>query len=288
MIALLCRGHVLLEGVPGVAKTLMVRALSAALALDTKRLQFTPDLMPGDVTGSLIYDARTAEFSFRPGPVFTNLLLADEINRTPPKTQASLLEAMEERQVSVEGEPRPLPDPFMVVATQNPIEYEGTYPLPEAQLDRFLLKLTVPLPTRDEEFRVLNNHHRGFDPRDLRRGRRDPGGRRRRPGRRAGGGPAGAGRRGGARVRGRPVPGDPAVAVAVAGRLAARGATALLATAKAWAWLSGRDYVTPDDVKALARPTLRHRVAVRPEAELEGVTADGVLDSVLASVPAPR
>ena len=168
VIALLCRGHVLLEGVPGVAKTLMVRALSAALALETKRLQFTPDLMPGDVTGSLVYDARTAEFSFRAGPVFTNLLLADEINRTPPKTQASLLEAMEERQVSVEGEPRPLPDPFIVIATQNPVEYEGTYPLPEAQLDRFLLKLTVPLPSRDEEFRVLNNHHRGFDPRDLR------------------------------------------------------------------------------------------------------------------------
>ena len=200
VIALLCQGHVLLEGVPGVAKTLMVRALSASLALETKRVQFTPDLMPGDVTGSLVYDARTAEFSFRPGPVFTNLLLADEINRTPPKTQASLLEAMEERQVSVEGEPRPLPDPFIVVATQNPIEYEGTYPLPEAQLDRFLLKLTVPLPSRDEEFRVLNNHHRGFDPRDLRRGRRDPGGRRRRSRRRAGRGARGAGRRRGPRA----------------------------------------------------------------------------------------
>jgi MoxR-like ATPase len=287
VIALLCRGHVLLEGVPGVAKTLMVRALSAALALETKRLQFTPDLMPGDVTGSLIYDARTAEFSFRAGPVFTNLLLADEINRTPPKTQASLLEAMEERQVSVEGEPRPLPDPFIVIATQNPIEYEGTYPLPEAQLDRFLLKLTVPLPSRDEEFRVLNNHHRGFDPRDLR----------------AAGVTAvadaadlAAGR---AAVRGvqaaaevlayvvdlcRATRQSPSLSLGAS----PRGATALLATAKAWAWLSGRDYVTPDDVKALARPTLRHRVAVRPEAELEGVTADGVLDSVLASVPAPR
>ncbi|MBC7552216.1 MAG: AAA family ATPase, partial [Cellulomonas sp.] len=139
VIALLCRGHVLLEGVPGVAKTLLVRTLSAALDLDTKRVQFTPDLMPGDVTGSLVYDARTAEFSFRKGPVFTNLLLADEINRTPPKTQASLLEAMEERQVSVDGLPHALPDPFLVIATQNPIEYEGTYPLPEAQLDRFLL-----------------------------------------------------------------------------------------------------------------------------------------------------
>ncbi|MDQ1677618.1 MAG: MoxR-like ATPase, partial [Actinomycetota bacterium] len=145
VVALLCRGHVLLEGVPGVAKTLIVRTLAAALSLDHKRVQFTPDLMPGDVTGSLVYDARTAEFSFREGPVFTNLLLADEINRTPPKTQASLLEAMEERQVSVDGVPRPLPDPFVVIATQNPVEYEGTYPLPEAQLDRFLLKLTLPI-----------------------------------------------------------------------------------------------------------------------------------------------
>ena len=149
VIALLCRGHVLLEGVPGVAKTLLVRALAAALQLDFKRVQFTPDLMPGDVTGSLVYDARTAAFAFRPGPVFTNLLLADEINRTPPKTQSALLEAMEERQVTVDGEPRPLPDPFIVAATQNPIEYEGTYPLPEAQLDRFLLKLNVTLPPRD-------------------------------------------------------------------------------------------------------------------------------------------
>ena len=220
VIALLCRGHVLLEGVPGVAKTLLVRALSAALALETKRVQFTPDLMPGDVTGSLVYDARTAEFSFRAGPVFTNLLLADEINRTPPKTQASLLEAMEERQVTVDGEPRPLPDPFLVVATQNPIEYEGTYPLPEAQLDRFLLKLTVPLPSRDEEFGVLQR-----PPPRLRPAR--PAGRRGRPRSRTRptsppAAPRSRGvqaRRGGARVRRGPVPGHPAVAVAVAGRL---------------------------------------------------------------------
>lgn len=159
VIALLCRGHVLLEGVPGVAKTLLVRTLAAALQLDFKRVQFTPDLMPGDVTGSLVYDARTAEFEFRSGPVFTNLLLADEINRTPPKTQAALLEAMEERQVSVDGKPRPLPDPFIVAATQNPIEYEGTYQLPEAQLDRFLLKLTVPLPPRDQEIAILSVTH---------------------------------------------------------------------------------------------------------------------------------
>ncbi|MDT5135357.1 MAG: MoxR-like ATPase, partial [Mycobacterium sp.] len=167
VIALLCRGHVLLEGVPGVAKTLLVRALAATLELEFKRVQFTPDLMPGDVTGSLVYDARTAAFEFRPGPVFTNLLLADEINRTPPKTQAALLEAMEEKQVSVEGQPRPLPDPFIVAATQNPIEYEGTYQLPEAQLDRFLLKLNVPVPPRDQEIQILDRHAHGFDPRDL-------------------------------------------------------------------------------------------------------------------------
>ena len=176
VIALLCRGHVLLEGVPGVAKTLLVRALSAALDLETKRVQFTPDLMPGDVTGSLVYDARTAEFSFRAGPVFTNLLLADEINRTPPKTQASLLEAMEERQVSIDGTPRPLPDPFLVIATQNPVEYEGTYTLPEAQLDRFLLKLVLPMPERHEEIEVLTPARRRLRPARPRRGRAAPGG----------------------------------------------------------------------------------------------------------------
>ncbi|MEP6697477.1 MAG: MoxR family ATPase [Pseudonocardiales bacterium] len=287
VIALLCRGHVLLEGVPGVAKTLMVRTLSAALSLDHKRVQFTPDLMPGDVTGSLIYDARSAQFSFREGPVFTNLLLADEINRTPPKTQASLLEAMEERQVTVDGEPRALPEPFLVAATQNPIEYEGTYPLPEAQLDRFLLKLTVGLPSRDEEIRVLQAHNGGFDPRDLAAA-----------GVIAVAGPTelAAGRAAVGQVRVAPEVLNYVVDLCRATRqspslslgASPRGATALLATAKAWSWLSGRHYVIPDDVKALARPTLRHRVAVRPEAELEGVTADGVLESVLAAVPAPR
>src|ERR1700736_3384778 len=167
LIALVCQGHALLEGVPGVAKTLLIRALASALSLDGKRLQFTPDLMPGDVTGSLVYDARTARFEFRQGPVFTNLLLADEINRTPPKTQAALLEAMQERQVSVEGAARPLPEPFMVAATQNPVEYEGTYPLPEAQLDRFLMKLTVPVPDREQEIGILARHAGGFDSGDL-------------------------------------------------------------------------------------------------------------------------
>ncbi|WP_406286176.1 AAA family ATPase [Embleya sp. NBC_00896] len=287
VIALLCRGHVLLEGVPGVAKTLMVRALARGLDLTTTRVQFTPDLMPGDVTGSMVYDARTAEFSFREGPVFTNLLLADEINRTPPKTQASLLEAMEERQVSIDGTTRPLPDPFMVAATQNPIEYEGTYPLPEAQLDRFLLKLTLPLPERDDEIVVLRRHAEGFDPRDLAAAGVRPV---------AGAADLEAGRRAVATLRVDPdvlayvvdvcraTRTSPSLAMGVS----PRGATALLAAARAWAWLAGRDYVTPDDVKALARPALRHRVRLRPEAEMEGVTPDAVIDSVLAHTPVPR
>ncbi|WP_165989930.1 MoxR family ATPase [Streptomyces sp. YIM 98790] len=287
VIALLCRGHVLLEGVPGVAKTLLVRALATALDVDTKRVQFTPDLMPSDVTGSLVYDARTAEFSFQAGPVFTNLLLADEINRTPPKTQASLLEAMEERQVSVDGKPRPLPEPFLVAATQNPIEYEGTYPLPEAQLDRFLLKLILSVPGRDQEIDVLTRHAAGFDPRDLAAA-----------GLRAVAGPAdlATARRAVARVGISPeVTGyivdlcratreSPSLALGVS----PRGATALLSTSRAWAWLTGRDYVTPDDVKALALPTLRHRVRLRPEAEMEGHTADHVINGLLAQVPVPR
>jgi len=285
LIALVARGHVLLEGVPGVAKTLLARSLAASLNLSAKRVQFTPDLMPGDVTGSLVYDARSAEFSFREGPVFTNILLADEINRTPPKTQAALLEAMEERQVSIEGSPRSLPDPFLVAATQNPVEYEGTYPLPEAQLDRFLLKLIVAVPERDAEIDLLNRHAAGFDPRDLSAIRAV-----------AGRAELAAARRAAAQVRVSPEVTAYIVDLCRATRqspslrlgASPRGATALLATSRAWAWLSGRDYVIPDDVKALARPTLRHRIQLRPEAELEGVTPEGVLDGVLASVPVPR
>ncbi|MFF5705349.1 AAA family ATPase [Streptomyces sp. NPDC012794] len=287
VVALLCRGHVLLEGVPGVAKTLLVRALAASLALDTKRVQFTPDLMPSDVTGSLVYDARTAEFSFQDGPVFTNLLLADEINRTPPKTQSSLLEAMEERQVTVDGTPRRLPEPFLVAATMNPVEYEGTYPLPEAQLDRFLLKLTVPLPSREDEIGVLTRHAAGFDPRDLHAAGIRP--------------VAGAQELEAARKAVEETTVSPEITAYVVDICRAtrespsltlgvspRGATALLATSRAWAWLTGRDYVTPDDVKALALPTLRHRVQLRPEAEMEGVTADAVISAILTHVPVPR
>nr|WSX51602.1 MoxR family ATPase [Streptomyces sp. NBC_00974] len=287
VVALLCRGHVLLEGVPGVAKTLLVRALAASLELDTKRVQFTPDLMPSDVTGSLVYDARTAEFSFQNGPVFTNLLLADEINRTPPKTQSSLLEAMEERQVTVDGTPRMLPEPFLVAATMNPVEYEGTYPLPEAQLDRFLLKLTVPLPSREDEIGVLTRHAAGFNPRDLHAAGVRP--------------VAGPAELEAARKAVEATSVSPEITAYVVDICRAtrespsltlgvspRGATALLATARAWAWLVGRDYVTPDDVKALALPTLRHRVQLRPEAEMEGVTADAVITAILSHVPVPR
>ncbi|GGK54971.1 AAA family ATPase [Nocardia camponoti] len=286
VLALLCRGHVLLEGVPGVAKTLLVRALATSLDLDHTRVQFTPDLMPGDITGSQIYDPHSAEFTFRSGPVFTNLLLADEINRTPPKTQSALLESMEERQVSVDGEPRPLPDPFVVIATQNPIEQEGTYPLPEAQLDRFLFKIDVQLPNRDDEFRILARHAAGFDPRDLTAAGLAP--------------VANGAHLAVARAAVGQVTVSPEVLAyivdlcratrtspAVAHGASTRGATALLAAARAFAWLNGRAFVTPDDVKTVATPTLRHRLQLRPEAELDGVRPEAVLASLLVSVPVP-
>ncbi|MEX2621115.1 MAG: MoxR family ATPase [Egibacteraceae bacterium] len=293
LAALLIRGHVLLEGVPGTAKTLLVKALAAALRLDQRRIQFTPDLMPSDVLGQLIYSPGDASggtegaFRFRRGPVFTNLLLADEINRTPPKTQAALLEAMEEHQVSLEGQAHPLPEPFAVIATQNPVEYEGTYPLPEAQVDRFVFKLLVGYPTADHERMVLARHHAGMDPHDIAS-----------LGIHAVAGPEDlvAARQavGGVRVEdavqayivaiARATRESPSLALGVS----PRGSVMLLHAAKAWAWLAGKAYVTPDEVKAVVPPTLRHRVRLRPEVELEGVTADGVLDGLLAAVPVPR
>ncbi len=287
LVALLCGGHVLMEGVPGVAKTLLVRTLAAALDVDTRRVQFTPDLMPGDITGSMVVDSHAGELTFREGPLFTNLLLADEINRTPPKTQSALLEAMEEGQVSADGVTRPLPQPFLVAATQNPVEYEGTYPLPEAQLDRFLLKVVLDIPDRDAELEILRRHAGGFDPRDV-----------------AGAGvtPVASGAdllaaqeavrtvEVSAEVSGyivdiaRATRTSPSLSLGVS----PRGATALLRTARAWAYLNHRDFTTPDDVKALAHATLTHRLALRPEAELEGVQVAGVLDAALASVPVPR
>lgn len=289
LTALLADGHVLLEGVPGVAKTLVVKTLATALDLQFKRVQFTPDLMPSDVTGQLVLDPSVEGygFRFRRGPVFTNLFLADEINRTPPRTQSALLEAMEERQVTMEGVGEALPRPFMVIATQNPVEQEGTYPLPEAQLDRFLFKLVVGYPDVGSEVRILSGHHTGLDPHD----------------------PAAAGVR--------PVA-DAATVIAARGYVGAvhveevimryivelcratrvtpavelgvspRGAAMLLHASKAWAWLSGRSFVSPDDVKAVAKPTLRHRLIIRPEIEMEGTSGDMILDTVLATVPSPR
>jgi MoxR-like ATPase len=287
LVALLCGGHVLMEGVPGVAKTLLVRSLAAALSVQTRRVQFTPDLMPGDITGSMVIDGSRGALSFREGPVFTHLLLADEINRTPPKTQSALLEAMEEGQVSVDGVSHPLPRPFLVAATQNPVEYEGTYPLPEAQLDRFLLKVVLPVPEREQELEIVSRHAAGFDPQDVAASGVSAV---------AGVDEIEAGRIGVRRVQVAPEVAGYVVDVARATRQAPslglgaspRGAVALMRTARAWAWLSGRDFVTPDDVKALAQATLAHRLSLRPEAELEGVDVGAVLASALASVPVPR
>ena len=285
--AVLAKGHVLLEDFPGLGKTLAARSMAQVLGLDFARVQFTPDLLPADITGSFLYNQKEGNFEFRRGPLFAGLVLADEINRTPPKTQSALLEAMEERQVSVDGQPHPLPSPFMVAATQNPVEYEGTYPLPEAQLDRFLLKVVLPIPQRDDEVQVLRRHASGFDPRDL----------------------AAAGIRpvatvsdldaGVAAVREVAISDEVAtyivdiaratrVSPSLALGVSPRGATALMATSRAWAWLAGRTFVTPDDVKALAHATLAHRLSLRPEAELEGVGVGAVLESALGSVPVPR
>jgi MoxR-like ATPase len=281
VIALLCRGHVLLEGVPGVAKTLLVRALAAALEVETKRVQFTPDLMPGDITGSLVYDARTAQFSFSAGPVFTNLLLADEINRTPPKTQAALLEAMEERQVTVDGVTRPLAPPFMVVATQNPIEHEGTYPLPEAQLDRFMMRVAVGYPTRDKELEMLDTHGLRSSFPDLN--------------------PVVAASELQAMIE---VARHVQVTAAIKGYIidvaeatrrhpevllgaSPRSALYLQRAARARAASEGREYVIPDDVKNLAPAVLEHRLALRPEAQMRGVAAAEVVSSVLGGLRVP-
>ncbi len=284
--ALLARGHVLLEGVPGTAKTLLVRSLSIALGLDFRRIQFTPDLMPSDITGVSLL-ASQGVFTFRPGPIFGDLVLGDEINRAPAKTQAALLEAMQERHVTVDGESHALPASFTVFATQNPIEFEGTYPLPEAELDRFMVKVLVGYPEERVEQGILDRVLGGFES-DL---------------------PATYGIASVADARGlaqlrdavRRVRVEPSLvayvtAIVRATRSAAvltlgaspRGSVALLKMAQASALLDGRAYVVPDDVKSLAPAVLRHRIAVAPELELEGVTADTALHGVVEKIQAPR
>ena len=285
--ALLVGGHVLVEGVPGVAKTLIVKTLAHALSLDFNRVQFTPDLMPSDVVGQMVFDSTESSFRFRAGPVFTNFLLADEINRTPPKTQAALLEAMEESQVTVGGHTYPLPAPFVTIATQNPVEYEGTYPLPEAQRDRFLFKLLIDYPLLEQEYEILARHHRGLNPHDVASAGVVP--------------VASPADILAARALVKQVEVDDAVlryivdicratrtSPSVVVGVSPRGAAALLHATKAWTWMVGRPFATPDEVKAIVYPALRHRLLLRPELELDGLTTDGVLDTILASVPAPR
>ena len=287
LAGVLAGGHVLMEDFPGLGKTLAARSFAQALGLDFARAQFTPDLLPSDLTGSFLYDQRTHDFAFRKGPLFTGLLLADEINRTPPKTQSALLEAMEEGQVSVDGVSHALPRPFLVAATQNPVEYEGTYPLPEAQLDRFLLKVVLPVPDRAQELEIVTRHAAGFDPQDVAASGVTAV---------AGSADIDAGRRAVREVQVSSEVAGYVVDVARATRQAPslglgaspRGAVALMRTSRAWAWLSGRDFVTPDDVKALAQATLAHRLSLRAEAELEGVDVGAVLSSALGSVPVPR
>ena len=287
LIAFLSGGHVLLEGVPGVAKTLIAKTLARLIDADFGRIQFTADLMPSDVIGTQVFEINKGTFYLKKGPIFTNIVLADEINRAPAKTQSALLEAMEERQVTIEGTRYPLDPPFMVLATQNPVEYEGTYPLPEAQLDRFLFKVVVPYPSETAEVEIVRRYHHGFDAHHLESSGLD------------------------AVIKPSDLPalraeiqsvtvedGILAYITQIAGATrrssdlilggSPRAAIATLLTSKTYAALQGRTYVTPDDVKHVLLPTYRHRIILRPEAEIEGLDADAVLRRIVAGVPAPR
>ncbi len=287
IIALLTRGHVLLEGVPGTAKTLMVKTLAMAVQSEFKRIQFTPDLMPSDVIGTNVFDAKSSTFVLKRGPVFSHLILIDEVNRAPAKTQSALLEVMEERQVTIDGHRHEFEEPFMVFATQNPIEYEGTYPLPEAQLDRFMFKILIDYPSETEETEILRHYHRGFDVHDLK----------------SFGVHGVASREDLAACRGeiRSIRIEEGVLSYVTQivrktrdfsgiRVGAspRAGVALFHACKGRAAMDGRDYVNPDDVKFTAAPVLRHRIILQPETELEGIRPDELIADVLNAVPVPR
>ncbi|HSE47882.1 MAG TPA: MoxR family ATPase [Terriglobales bacterium] len=286
LLALLCRGHVLLEGVPGIGKTLLGKLVGHLVGLKFQRVQCTSDLMPADISGGNILNAATSKFELHRGPVFTDLLLVDEINRMPPRTQAALLEAMEERQVTIDGIRHSLARDFTVFATQNPVEFEGTYPLPEAQLDRFLLKVKMGYPSANDEVEVLASHHRGFDAHDLSTLDLKP---------------LPAGWLEEARDKAAHITIQPELLRYVSNIVrktrewpalmlgaSPRAGVALMQVAKAKAVLDGRDYLIPDDVKSVVAPTLRHRVRLRPEAELEGFSSDDILTQLVGSVEVPR
>ena len=281
LVALLCRGHVLLEDVPGVGKTVLAKSIARSIGCSFKRIQFTPDLLPSDVTGVSIFNQQTNQFEFRPGPVIAQIVLADEINRATPKTQSSLLESMEEHQITVDGATYPLPDPFIVLATQNPIEYEGTFPLPEAQLDRFLLRIHLGYPDKNQELQILESQRKQHPLETLTQ-------------------VLSVERLLEMQQQIKDVYVDEAikeyiVAITSATRhhddvylgASPRGSLALYRTAQAFAALQGRDYVTPDDVKALAEPVLGHRLIINPAARIRNIQANAVIDDVLSAVPVP-